>query len=278
MVEYIRYCWENASRLFKMPAIKFADILEILLIAFVVYQIFKWMAGTRAKVFIRIFVYIVLALIVAYIFRFDVILWMFSNLFGVGIMAFIVLLQPELRKVLESLGQKKTVRLPFLKNSSGDEILSEKSIEEMIQATYELAKHKTGALICIQKEVPLKEFETTGIRLDAVISYGLLINIFEHNTPLHDGAVVVKDDRIAAATCYLPISSNQQLSKELGTRHRAAVGLSEVTDSLTIVVSEETGKVSIAIGGNLIRNVDRDYLKSKLFNFISEDNDKKKDK
>ena len=119
-------------------------------------------------------------------------------------------------------------------------------------------------MIVLEEEVPLNDFESTGIFIDSLVSSELLINIFEHNTPLHDGAVILRGNRIAAATCYLPLSDNMQLSKELGTRHRAGIGISEVSDSLTIVVSEETGKVSIAKGGKLIRNVDGDYLRSKL--------------
>ena len=127
-----------------------------------------------------------------------------------------------------------------------------------------MSKTKTGALIVIEQEILLTDYEKTGIQIDALVSSQLLINIFEHNTPLHDGAVIVRGDRIVSATCYLPLSDNMRLSKELGTRHRAAVGISEVTDTLTLVVSEETGAVSIAIGGELFRDVDQDYLKSKL--------------
>ena len=133
-----------------------------------------------------------------------------------------------------------------------------------MRATFELSKTKTGALMVIEQNIILSEYERTGINIDSAISSQLLINIFEHNTPLHDGAVLIRGNRIVAATCYLPLSDNMELSKDLGTRHRAGVGISEVSDSLTITVSEETGKVSIAIGGVLIRNVDGDYLKNKL--------------
>lgn len=124
-----------------------------------------------------------------------------------------------------------------------------------------MAKVKTGALIIIEKDIDLSEYERTGIELDSTISSQLLINIFEHNTPLHDGAVIIRGDRIVSATCYLPLSDNMGLSKELGTRHRAGVGISEVTDSLTIIVSEETGRISVAVGGKLLRNIDGDLLK-----------------
>jgi diadenylate cyclase len=145
-----------------------------------------------------------------------------------------------------------------------NEKFSDHTVNEIIRATFELAKTKTGALIVIEEDMPLNDFENTGIPIDSLISSELLINIFEHNTPLHDGAVILRGDRIVAATCYLPLSDNMQLSKDLGTRHRAGIGISEVSDSLTIIVSEETGKVSIAMGGKLIRNIDGDYLRSKL--------------
>ena len=127
-----------------------------------------------------------------------------------------------------------------------------------------MGKVKTGALIVVEDEIMLSEYERTGIAVDGIVTSQLLINIFEKNTPVHDGAVIVRGDRVVAATCYLPLSDSLSLSKDLGTRHRAAVGISEVSDSMTIVVSEETGKVSIAIGGELYRNVDADFLKNKL--------------
>ncbi|MDE5782406.1 MAG: DNA integrity scanning protein DisA nucleotide-binding domain protein, partial [Lachnospiraceae bacterium] len=145
-----------------------------------------------------------------------------------------------------------------------NERFSDRTINELIKATYDLAKTKTGALIVIEQDVPLNEYERTGIDIDSAISSQLLINIFEHNTPLHDGAVIIRRNRIVSATCYLPLSDNMQLSKELGTRHRAGVGVSEVTDSLTIVVSEETGKVSVAIEGKIYRNIDGEQLRKYL--------------
>ena len=149
--------------------------------------------------------------------------------------------QPEIRKVLEQLGEKRFISnlLPLDSVRTVQELFSDKTVNELVKATAEMAKAKTGALIVIEKRETLEEYERTGIRVDALVSSQLLINIFEHNTPLHDGAVVVRGDRITAATCYLPLSDNMSLSKELGTRHRAGVGISEVTDSFTIIVSEE---------------------------------------
>ena len=189
-----------------------------------------------------------------------------NKIFSVGVIALIVVFQPEFRKALEQLARKKILKNVFNFDDSKNikERFSTRTVNEIVKASFELAKHKTGALIVIENEISLSEYERTGINIDAEISNQLLINIFEHNTPLHDGAVIVRGDRIVSATCYLPLSDNMQLSKELGTRHRAGVGVSEVTDSLTIIVSEETGKVSLAYRGNLDRNIDGDTLREKL--------------
>ena len=194
------------------------------------------------------------------------ILWIFNKTLAIGITALLIVFQPELRKALEELGKKNIVRsiVPFDEQKDKNKRFSDKSINEIIRATVEMANVKTGALIILEKDIVLSEYERTGINLDSAISSQLLINIFEHNTPLHDGAVIIRGDRIVAATCYLPLSDNLGLSKELGTRHRAGVGISEVSDSLTIIVSEETGKISVAIGGKLLRNVDGDLLRKQI--------------
>ena len=201
--------------------------------------------------------------------HFDVILWILEKTIGVGITAIIILFQPELRKALENLGQRKIVPFAFLGDPrSGRDQFNEKTVDELIKGCFDLAKTRTGALIVIEQEVPLTEYEETGIEVDGVVSAALLINIFEKNTPLHDGAVTVRGNRVTAATCYLPLSDNMKLSKDLGTRHRAAVGVSEVTDAFVIIVSEETGKVSVARNGALVYNVDGDYLRTKLSELI----------
>ena len=188
------------------------------------------------------------------------------NTISVGITALIILFQPELRKVLEQLGQKKLLPFGiFSENKEKDnKVFSDTAMEELVKGAFKLAGPKTGALIVIEQDVSLEEYIQTGIIIDGLITSQLLINIFEKDTPLHDGAVIVRGDRVFAATCYLPLSQNMRLSKDLGTRHRAAVGISEASDSFTIIVSEETGKVSIAKGGALMYNVDSDFLKSKL--------------
>ena len=244
-----------------LPKLKITDIIEIFLLAFLIYNVIKWVKTTRAWSLMKGLVILFVFWVIAYIFNFNVIIWIFVNTINVGIIALIIVFQPECRKALEQLGQKSIVSPLFYLSETKEkpERFSDETLNELVRATFELAKAKTGALMVIEQEVSLGEFERTGIALDAVLSSQLLINIFEHNTPLHDGAITIRGNRITAATCYLPLSDNMRLSKDLGTRHRAAVGISEVTDSFTIIVSEETGKVSIAKGGQLIRSVDGDY-------------------
>lgn len=249
-----------------IPKLTLTDILEILILAFLIYHIVNWIKSTRAWMLVKGIIVLCIFSLIASILNFNVILWIISKTINVGIIAVVILFQPELRKALEQLGRKNIVSsfITFDDQKEKNERFSDKTISEIVRATFELSKTKTGALMVIEQNILLSEYERTGIIIDSAMSSQLLINIFEHNTPLHDGAVLIRGNRIVAATCYLPLSDNMELSKDLGTRHRAAVGISDVSDSLTIIVSEETGKVSIAIGGVLIRNVDGDYLKSKL--------------
>ena len=248
------------------PKVGLTDILEILIIAFTIYHVSLWVKKTRAWALVKGILILFLCYIIAYLLDMSVILWIFNKTLAIGITALLIVFQPELRKALEELGKKNIVRsiVPFDEQKDKNKRFSEKSINEIIRATVEMANVKTGALIILEKDIVLSEYERTGINLDSAISSQLLINIFEHNTPLHDGAVIIRGDRIVAATCYLPLSDNLGLSKELGTRHRAGVGISEVSDSLTIIVSEETGKISVAIGGKLLRNVDGDLLRKQI--------------
>lgn len=250
----------------ELPDVHTTDIVEIIIIAFLIYEAMVWVKKTRARMLFKGILVILVFVLVAAIFQMSTILWIAERTINVALIALVIIFQPELRSALEQLGRKKfiTSLFSFDFSESGVEKFSEKTINELVKAAYEMGKVKTGALIVIENEVTLSEYERTGITLDSVVSSQLLINIFEKNTPLHDGAIIVRGDRVISATCYLPLSDNMGLSKELGTRHRAAVGISEVSDSLTIVVSEENGKVSIASGGELYRNVDAEFLRSKL--------------
>lgn len=249
-----------------MPRIMWTDIVEIIIISFLVYHVLVWIKNTKAWSLMKGVIVILVFVLIAAIFSMTTILWIARNVFGVAVTAMVVVFQPELRKALEQLGRKNmlTSLFQFDNTRVAGELFSDKTISEIIRASFEMGKAKTGALIVIEQNDPLIDYERTGIILDSVVSSQLLINIFEHNTPLHDGAVVIRENRIVSATCYLPLSDNMELSKELGTRHRAGVGISEVTDSLTIIVSEEAGRVSVALGGELFRNVDSDFLRTKL--------------
>ena len=249
----------------------FGDVAEILIIAVLLYYTLVWMKTTRAWILLKGLIVILAFLLLAYFFRMTTILWMAQNVLGFAVTALIVVLQPELRKALEELGKKNIISsvLPFDNSHRVNEEFSEKTINEITKACVEMGKVRTGALIVIEQKVSLRDYERTGIDVDGIVTSQLLINIFEHNTPLHDGAVIIQGNRVVSATCYLTLSDNLGLSKELGTRHRAGVGISEITDSLTIIVSEETGKISVAYEGELERNLDADSLRDRMHKILN---------
>jgi diadenylate cyclase len=249
-----------------LPGIGINDLIDIILISYFVYQFMVWIKSTRAYSLLKGILIVLAFILFAYIFRLNTILWIFSNLANVLIIGVMVIFQPELRKMLEQLGQRNFIAGIFTLDSAGqvEERFTDKTVNELVKACFDMGAVKTGALIVIEREISLAEYERTGIRLDAVLTSQLLINIFEHNTPLHDGAVLVRGNRIISATCYLPLSDNMELSKQLGTRHRAGVGISEISDSLTIIVSEETGHVSIAENGKLSVCAEQETLKEAL--------------
>lgn len=256
------------------------DVLEILIIALLVYYVLVWMKATKAWTLLKGLIVIGGFLLLASVFKMTTILWIAQNVLGIAVTALVVILQPELRKALEELGKKNIISsvFPFDSVKKEDGIFSEKTINEIVKACVEMGKVRTGALIVIEQQVSLKDYERTGIEVDGLVTNQLLINIFEHNTPLHDGAVIVRGNRVTSATCYLPLSDNMKLSKDLGTRHRAGVGISEVTDSLTVIVSEETGKISVAYEGGLKRNLDADSLRVYLQQILNKDVEESKPK
>ena len=249
-----------------IPRITWTDIIEIVIIAFVIYNVMVWIKNTKAWVLLKGIIIVVIFALIAYILNLKTILWIAGKTISVGIIALVIIFQPELRRALEQLGRKKILFGLFRFNDGREkgERFSSKTAEEIVRACFDMGAAYTGALIVIEQDMVLEEYEKTGITVDGLVTSQLLINIFEHNTPLHDGAVIIRGDRVVAATCYLPLSDNNNLNKALGTRHRAGVGISEVTDSMTIIVSEETGKVSVAVGGELIHDIDADSLRNKL--------------
>lgn len=258
------------------PNIRITDILEIIIIAVIVYEIMVWIKSTKTWMLLKGLMALGLFILIAYLLNLHTILWLAEKSIAIMATAIIVVLQPELRRALEKLGEKKFISsvVPF-NQTKENERFSDQTINALVTAAFAMGRVKTGALIVVEQEIKLSEYEHTGIMIDGVVSSQLLINIFEHNTPLHDGAVIIRGDRVVSATCYLPLTDNLRLSKDLGTRHRAAVGMSEVSDAMIIAVSEENGFVSIAMGGKLDRNVSKEYLTERLIALQNKTTDKK---
>ncbi len=259
-------------------SIRITDVVEIILLSILVYRVMLWIRETRAWTLLKGILVLGFFVAVAYALQMDTIKFLVAKGTDLALMAAVILFQPELRRAMEQLGEKRVLPniVPFDSSRNVSERMSDKTVNELVKASVEMGKAKTGALIVLEQNVSLTEYERTGISVDAHVTSQLLINIFEHNTPLHDGAVLVRENRIVSATCYLPLSDNMVLSKELGTRHRAGIGVSEVTDSLTIIISEETGQISYAYRGELSRGVSGEELKARLVSFQNKTVDMKK--
>lgn len=250
---------------FYLPTIGVTDVIEILIITVIVYEIMLWIKNTKAWMLLRGIMMVGAFIFLAALFQMQTILYLAKESISVLAIAAVVVFQPELRRALEKLGEKDILgSISIFDKKKEEQNFSNATLEGIVKACFAMGKVKTGALIVVEQAIHLTEYERTGIRLDCLVSKQVLLNIFEHNTPLHDGAVIIRGDRITSATCYLPLSDNMQISKELGTRHRAALGMSEVCDALIIVVSEETGQVSVAANGELVRGVTPEYLSKRL--------------
>lgn len=265
MIDWMRNFIDNYTHGMYFPRIQVMDIIEILIITVIVYEIMLWIKNTKAWMLLRGIIMLGVFILLAWIFQMHTILFLAAQSIKVLAIAAVVVFQPELRRALEKLGEKNILNSinPFDKNRD-NERFSDETADSIVRACYEMGSVCTGALIVVEQAIRLNEYEVTGIELDCKVSSQVLINIFEHNTPLHDGAVIIRGDRITSATCYLPLSDNMSISKDLGTRHRAALGMSEVCDALVIVVSEETGLVSAAMGGRLTRGIKREQLREML--------------
>ncbi|EDP68884.1 hypothetical protein CAT7_06573 [Carnobacterium sp. AT7] len=231
----------------------FLNVVDILVVTFFIYQLIKILRGTRAVQLLKGIAVIMLIKIVSFFLGLQTLDWIVDLVIQWSVLAIIIIFQPELRRGLEHLGRGSIFNRAKRKINPGENL-----VQQLAKAVQYMAKRRIGALISIQMDTELDEFIGTGIALDADISSELLINIFIPNTPLHDGAVIIRDYKIASAASYLPLSESTLISKELGTRHRAAIGLSEVTDAVTIIVSEETGGVSISYKGELLRELSKD--------------------
>ena len=255
-----------------------SNILEIVILAALIYGLIKWVKNTRAWTLLRGILVVVVFVAVSFALDLTTLKWLITKAGGVILTIVVIIFQPELRRALEQLGRRNALFGLFTPSSNQkeeDKRGADKINNEIVRAVYEMSRAKAGALIVMERQVTLDEYARTGIMIDSLISSQLLVNIFEHNTPLHDGAVFIRNQRIVAATCYLPLSDNMVLSKELGTRHRAGVGISEVSDSMTIIVSEETGAVSIAEDGKLIRGITAEELKRRLDNMTAGKEDRR---
>ncbi len=260
--------WNGWS--FKIGPISFTlsitGIIEIIIFVILIYYLIRWFQRTKAWNLLKGLAVLGGVYIVAAVLGLNNLTYVFNILFSSILLAFIVIFQPEIRKALERLGTNNLIRklIPGLKIKDEESDLSAESIEAIVHALASMGRGHVGALIVIERKIMLDEYITTGITLDAAISSALLEQIFEKNTPLHDGAVIIRENRIVAATCYLPLSQEMGISKELGTRHRAAVGISEVSDCITLVASEETGQLSLAMNGKLTR----DMTEKELLEFL----------
>ena len=265
MIEWIQNFIRNYSNGMYFPHIQIKDIIEILIVTIIVYEIMLWIKNTKAWMLLRGMLMLGGFILLAWLFQMNTILYLAKESINVLAIAAIVVFQPELRRALEKLGEKNLFSNinPFDKNKENQR-LSDETLDSIVRACYAMGSVCTGALIVVEQLIQLTEYESTGIQMDCLISSQVLVDIFEHNTPLHDGAIIVRNDRLVAATCYLPLSDNMELSKDLGTRHRAAVGMSEVSDAMIVVVSEETGGVSVAQGGRLSRNLTEAELRERF--------------
>lgn len=257
-------------------------ILDISIVLFLAYSLIKITKSSRAWQLLKGIAFLIVAQWLSKILNLSILNYILSAFMNWGVILLIVIFQPEIRRALEQLGTNKLTRF-FGMDNKDIATKTKEDIYKIVIATNELAKSKTGALIVIERDIKIKDIISTGIIVDAEVSPQLLVNIFVPKTPLHDGAVVVSNNRIAAAACMLPLASNTDIAKELGTRHRAAIGISKESDSIAIVVSEETGRVSVAKDGTLIADVREDVLKKILINSIvtkrfSENQEKRKNR
>lgn len=248
-------------------------ILEVSILWLVVYKILTWIRTTRAWILLRGIIVLITITAIIYLLRLNTILYIIDKSLTVVVISLIVIFQPELRRALEKLGSQDLIKswIPALSDNKKEKwIENRKTFNEIADASFKMGAKCTGALMVIKREQSLQDINNTGIKVDGIVTAALLINIFEKNTPLHDGALTIEGDRAAYATCYLPLSQATDISKDLGTRHRAALGVSEETDTITVVVSEETGAVTVAYDGKLIPMKSKDELVNYLMSMSGE--------
>ncbi|WHH61181.1 diadenylate cyclase CdaA [Petroclostridium sp. X23] len=257
--------------------IKLSDIIDVTIVAYVIYKTIRLIRETRAEQLIKGIVILLVVTQLSDWLNLNTINFILKNTMQVGVLALLVVFQPELRRALEQMGRSRFGNM-FVFEEYNTESSIALAIEEIAKAVHTLSQNRIGALMVIERDTKIGDIIRTGITMDSIISAELLVNIFIPNTPLHDGAVVIRENKIKAAACFLPLTQNQNLSKELGTRHRAALGISENSDAVVIVVSEETGKISFALDGDLTRNLTVETLKKALNKTIQISREKKNKK
>ncbi|AEI45972.1 diadenylate cyclase CdaA [Paenibacillus mucilaginosus] len=241
--------------------IRIKDIIDILIVSYVIYKLILVVRGTRAIQLLKGILVVVVTWALSSWFKLNTLQWMMNQMFTFGLVGVFIIFQPELRRALEQLGRGTL----FSRTNSEEDQDVNRRINEVLKAVNYMGRRKIGALIVFERETGLNDYIESGIGMESKISSELLINIFVPNTPLHDGAVIIRGGQLMAAGCYLPLSENPFISKELGTRHRAAIGMTEVSDAMSVIVSEETGQVSLAMNGHVLRDIKEDALLAKLF-------------
>ena len=253
---------EYVQNLYNSPITIIATILDLGIVLFLIYSAFRMLKNTRVWQLLKGIFFLLIATALSGVLKLKILNFILVSIMKYGVFMLIVIFQPEIRRGLEQLGSNPISKFFGLDNEIENKL--KENIYRIVIAAVELAKQKTGALIVIERDIKIKDIISTGIIMDSEISPQLLVNIFVPNTPLHDGAVIISDNKIAAASCMLPLADDQDIARELGTRHRAAIGISKESDAIAVIVSEETGKISIAKDGTLIADVKEDVLKKIL--------------
>lgn len=254
-----------------VKSISIYSILDIMVVSYIFYKFYMLTSETRAEQLLKGILFIVLLIPISSLLNLTTLNWILNKTLTIGVLSFIIIFQPEIRKALEHIGRSAFNDRHILE----DEEKMDEVITQIVNSVENLSKSRTGALIVIEQTTGLGDIISTGTKLDSVVSTALLENIFVVNTPLHDGASVIRNDRIAAAGCFLPLTTNNVINKQLGTRHRAAIGISEISDALVIIVSEETGVISLVVNGNLTRYYTKERLKDILIKIMKYRRDKK---
>jgi diadenylate cyclase len=254
---------QESLSMLHLPDIGLTEVLDIIILCGIIYYILRWIRQTRAWALLKGIVIVVLIAFVAYLFELVTVIWVVENALAMGLIALVILFQPELRKALEQLGRGVGAGLSTFSHQENKGAATSQSIDEITHAVVNMASRRVGALSCMERDVSLQEIADAGIPVDAAITRQLVLNVFAPMTPLHDGAMIIRGNRIVSAACILPLTA-EDVDQELGTRHRAAIGLSEISDALVIVVSEETGTVSAASAGKLSRHLTEGELRELL--------------